>query len=110
MIDWMRVTTLRDEIGAEGFDEVVELFMAEVEETIARLRTTPDLSRLEGDLHFLKGSALDLGFSAFSTLCQNGETASAKGAANTVDVAAIINCFDISKQSFVDKLQTALAN
>jgi hypothetical protein len=30
MIDWDRVQELRDEIGAEAFGEVVELFLEEV--------------------------------------------------------------------------------
>ena len=29
MIDWARVSELRDEVGAEDFDEVVELFLEE---------------------------------------------------------------------------------
>ena len=34
MIDWSRVEELRDKIGAEDFDEVVELFLSEVEDRI----------------------------------------------------------------------------
>ena len=34
MIDWSRVNELRDEVGAEDFEEVVELFLEEVEEVI----------------------------------------------------------------------------
>ena len=32
MIDWNRVAALREEVGAEDFDEVVELFLQEVDE------------------------------------------------------------------------------
>ena len=32
MIDWARVSELRDEVGAEDFEEVVQLFLAEVED------------------------------------------------------------------------------
>ncbi|WP_442970022.1 hypothetical protein [Roseovarius sp. ZX-A-9] len=38
MIDWSRVAELRSEIGAEDFDEVVELFLEEVEAEISVLR------------------------------------------------------------------------
>ena len=31
MIDWTRVSELRDEIGAEDFGDVVEIFLEEVE-------------------------------------------------------------------------------
>ena len=34
MIDWPRVTELREEVGAEDFEEVVEIFLEEVEERI----------------------------------------------------------------------------
>ena len=55
MISWERVNELRNEIGAEDFQEVVELFLEEVEEVIERLRQTPDPTSYEADLHFLKG-------------------------------------------------------
>jgi HPt (histidine-containing phosphotransfer) domain-containing protein len=105
MIDWSRVEELQSEIGAEDFAEVVELFLDEVEEVIERLRSTPDISRLEEDLHFLKGSALNLGFRAFSVLCQSGESASAVGKAASVDLGPILDCFDSSKIEFTGKLE-----
>ena len=45
MIDWARVSELRDEVGAEDFDEVVELFLEEVDEAIAALRDLTDLCK-----------------------------------------------------------------
>ncbi len=104
MIHWARVNELREEVGAEDFDEVVELFLEEVEEVIDRLRRNADLSQLEQDLHFLKGSALSLGFADFSDLCQDGERKSADGNADTVDIAAIITGFAQSKSQFVARL------
>lgn len=100
MIEWKRVNELRDEVGADDFDEVVELFMEEVQEVIDRLRQTPDPGRLEGDLHFLKGSALNLGFEHFSNLCRIGEAKSATGAAEEVDLPEILNSFEMSKSAF----------
>ena len=109
MIDWSRVNELRDEVGAEDFEEVVELFLEEVEEVIARLRNAPELSQLEQDLHFLKGSALSLGFKAFSDLCQTGEKLSAEGHSELVETAGIVLCFDQSKSVFLSELQRNLA-
>ncbi|WIY26838.1 Hpt domain-containing protein [Parasedimentitalea psychrophila] len=106
MIDWPRVTELRAEVGAEDFGEVVDLFMEEVEEVIGKLSKNIDRTQLEQDLHFLKGSALSLGFQAFSSLCQDGETRSAHGQAETVDVAAIIAEYQTSKTMFIDELPT----
>lgn len=104
MIHWTRVNELRDEVGAEDFDEVIDLFLEEVEEVIERLRDDVNLAQLEQDLHFLKGSALSLGFSAFSTLCQDGEYKSANGQAASVDLKAIIQSFAQSKLQFASQL------
>jgi len=106
MIDWPRVKELREEVGAEDFGEVVDLFIEEVEEVISKLSENVDLAQLEQDLHFLKGSALSLGFQAFSTLCQDGESKSAMGKADTVNVAAIISEFHTSKTTFINELPT----
>jgi HPt (histidine-containing phosphotransfer) domain-containing protein len=103
MIDWPRVKELRDEIGPDDFSEVVELFLEEVEEVIQKLRGN-DRSKLEQDLHFLKGCALNLGFESFAKLCLQGERQSAEGAVNEVDVAAILESFEASKQSFAAEL------
>lgn len=108
MIDWPRVHELRDEVGADEFDEVVDLFLEEVGSVIDRLRLSADPAALEGDLHFLKGSAQSLGFSAFSDLCQQGETQSAAGNARQVDMAAIIESFDLSKNVFFSQLPDQL--
>lgn len=107
MIDWDRVEELREEIGAEDFGEVVDLFLDEVEEVIERLRAGPDMANLEADLHFLKGGALNLGFRAFSQLCQAGEAAAAAGKAETVDLNAILSSFAESKDVFAEKLAAA---
>lgn len=106
MIDWPRVTELREEVGAEDFSEVVDLFLEEVEEIITKLSENLDRSQLEQDLHFLKGSALSLGFQTFSSLCQDGESKSAQGNAETVDVSAIISEYQASKAVFLDELPT----
>jgi HPt (histidine-containing phosphotransfer) domain-containing protein len=107
MIDWDRVTVLRDEVGADDFDEVVELFLEEVEEVTTRLSASLTKNSMEEDLHFLKGSALSFGFREFSELCQTGETLSAKGAACQVDLQRILASYTASKQQFLTKLPTA---
>lgn len=100
MIDWQRVASLRDEIGAEDFEEVVTLFLEEVSGVTDALRAGPNLGSLEEDLHFLKGSALNLGFSAFSDLCSAGESRAAAGEADAVNVTEILDCFEASKIAF----------
>ncbi len=104
MIDWMRVNELRDEIGEDGFAEVVELFLDEVEEVVVRLGHAPDPRCFEQDLHFLKGSAWNLGFSAFGALCQDGERRSARGTPSAVDMGAILASYAASKDHFLTGL------
>jgi HPt (histidine-containing phosphotransfer) domain-containing protein len=101
MIDWARVQELRDEIGEEDFGEIAEMFMAEVEEVIARLKLAPDPATYEEDLHFLKSSALNLGFAQLSALCQNGEQRAAAGEAHAVDLAPVFSSYHASKAAFL---------
>ncbi len=105
MIDWGRVTELRDEIGSDDFGEVVEIFLEEVDEEIEVLRNQTVTDNLESQLHFLKGSALNLGFSEFSRLCQNGESAAASGKGSSVDLAEIVLSYDVSKSEFLSALE-----
>jgi len=109
MIDWARVRELRDEIGADSFGEVVELFLEEVETEMAILRESVAMIDLESHLHFLKGSALNLGFSEFSKKCQAGETAAANGAGDTVDVTDILASYDASKSAFLAEIEALSA-
>lgn len=109
MIQWARVTELRDEVGAEDFDEVVDLFLEEVEEAIQNLSPDSTANQMEQHLHFLKGSALNLGFRVFSDLCQDGERKSAKGETGTIDLTAIIDGFEQSKIMFIAQLPKMLA-
>lgn len=101
MIDWSRVRELRDEIGADEFDEVVEIFLDEVETEIATLRDKSDPEHLEAQLHFLKGSAMNLGFQEFSDLCQKGEAAAGRDEAGKVDLREILDSYGRSRAAFM---------
>lgn len=100
MIRWERVNELQEEVGAEDFKEVVELFLEEVEEVIDRLRVSPDASRFEEDFHFLKGSALNLGFEALGDLCQIGEKQP-----GLVDVRGVVATYEASKVEFLASVE-----
>ena len=106
MIDWARVAELRDEIGAEDFDEVVEIFLEEVDGVIAELGTQE--TELEGQMHFLKGSALNLGFQGFADLCQDGEFKAATDA-SAVDLEAVVASYQASRSDFLEGLQKRFA-
>lgn len=109
MIDWGRVAELREQIGPDDFDEVVELFLDEVMEVIGMLRTDPQPDKLECQLHFLKGSALNLGFADFSEKCHVGERQAANGQGDQVDVRAILDSFDASHHLFIEELSNRFA-
>jgi HPt (histidine-containing phosphotransfer) domain-containing protein len=108
MIHWPRVIQLRDEVGADEFEEVVQIFLEEVAEAITRLQHDVDRHEIEQNLHFLKGSALSLGFDQFSKLCQTGERCAAAGRGDEVDVPRIIAAFDQSKKAFTAGLAAKL--
>ena len=70
MIDWARIEELRFEIGEDGVGEVVEIFLEEVEETLTDLGSAQTDEDRAARLHFLKGSALNLGLNALAALCE----------------------------------------
>lgn len=108
MIDWDRVRELRSEIGAEGFDEVVSLFLEEADEAIARLSILGGAAALAADLHFLKGAALNLGFSRLSTLCQDGERRADAGDMS-VDLDAVRAAYADCRAAFEAGAEQAFA-
>ena len=104
MIDWDRVAALREEVGPEDFDEVVELFLQEVDEEIEALSAATPSDGLAEKLHFLKGSAMSLGFREFSSLCQNGETALSRDPSASVNVTDLHSSYQTSRAAFLSDL------
>ena len=109
MIDWKQAQVLCDEVGASEFEEVVELFLEEVYSTVNKLRSGRDNSTLEHDMHFLKGSALSLGFAEFSKLCQSAEHMSSAGQAEAVEITPILDCYDASRAIFLSEMNHKLS-
>ncbi|MFZ5963630.1 Hpt domain-containing protein [Thalassococcus sp. BH17M4-6] len=109
MIDWTRVTELRDEIGAEDFQEVIDLFLEEVEGTLDTLTSLTNAAALEAAYHFLKGGALNLGFQAMAELCQSGEASAGLGQMDGVDPDEVMRVYAISKAQFLDGMQERFA-
>lgn len=103
MIDWERFNELRDEIGAEDLADVVAVFLDETDEVMARIREV-SATQMESKLHFLKGSALNLGLRAFADLCQEGEKRAAAGQADPVDLDRLSVLYDTSKSAFLGAL------
>jgi len=102
MIDWAQIQQLEEDIGIEDFGEVVTLFMAEVDEAVSELDNTrpnsPD--EMAPALHFLKGSAYNLGFKTFGDYCSEGESLAQNGRASEVDLEKVISLYTESKTAF----------
>ncbi|MEN9061249.1 Hpt domain-containing protein [Ponticoccus litoralis] len=110
MIDWARVEALVDEVGAEDFGEIVDLFLTEVDTAVAGLEAAGDNPVLLAEhMHFLKGAALNLGFDALARACQKGETAAAMNAPQAVTAAELQEIYNQSRGVFERDLPGKLA-
>jgi HPt (histidine-containing phosphotransfer) domain-containing protein len=98
MIDWARINDLRDEVGRDDFGEIVALFLAEADESVALLVSDQPPDRLAKLLHALKGSALNLGFEALAALCAGAEALAAAG--GVPDISAISEIYARSRAAF----------
>lgn len=103
MIDWDRVIELRDEVGADEFEPVLELFIDEVEHLVMQL-SADDPAQLERYLHFLKGSAWNLGFTDFGARCAEIETRAASGNLAGVCLNELVESYSVSKRIFTRDL------
>ena len=104
MIDWKRVDELREEIGDADFVEVAGMFIDEADQTIRTLTGDLPADQVEGQLHFLKGSALNLGLSDLAAICQDGERRAAAGQGADVDLAQIAAVYHASRAALMGRL------
>jgi HPt (histidine-containing phosphotransfer) domain-containing protein len=106
MIDWKRVEELQREIGADGFAEVAQMFLDEADQAARALAADPAPDEVEAQLHFLKGSALNLGLSDLAAICQDGERKAAAGYGALVDLAQVTRVYQASRAHLLIGLQT----
>lgn len=104
MIDWKRVEELRDEIGADGFVEVADMFLDEAEGAVRALISGLPDHQVEEQLHFLKGSALNLGFSELAAVCQEEERKAAAGHAALIDTIQLAAIWRASRRGLLSGL------
>ena len=100
MINTNRIQELKDEVGEDDLDEVIALFCEEVEEVLEILDATPP-DKMAAQLHFLKGSALNIGLEAVSDLCRQEELFLKSDPDRATDIAAIKSTYDQSKQALL---------
>ncbi|MDW4498052.1 Hpt domain-containing protein [Sulfitobacter sp. D35] len=104
MIDWNQIETLKRDLGADVFDEIVELFLSETGTAISQLRQAPAAGDLPELLHSLKGSALNLGFEDFVELCKVGEIVARTGNLTVIEVERIADCYDATRSLFLSQI------
>ena len=88
MVNWDRINELREEVGNDDLAEVLALFCEEVEDVLEELGTVPS-DALPSRLHFLKGSALNIGLEGVSSLCQSEERRLSENPASQPEIQAI---------------------
>ena len=108
MIDWSRIEELRHEIGMDDLAEVLQMFLDEVDEKFAELRNGSSKSPLSDDMHFLKSSALNIGFSDLADICSLAET-SALADESAVDLRQVETCYAHSRSELEAHKQVAVA-
>ena len=90
MIDWDRISELQTEVGEDGLSEVVEIFFEEMDDAVAALQAASGQGPLSEALHFLKGSAQNLGMSRLSELCAVQEAEARTGARTEAGMPDIV--------------------
>ncbi len=100
MLNTNRIKELKQEVGEDDFVEVVGIFCEEVEEVLGQLPSTPASAMVE-KLHFLKGSALNIGMSDVGELCRSEEERLKAAPGATADIAAIEATYQASKSELI---------
>lgn len=100
MIDWARVKELKEDIGDDDFAEVVDIFTEEIEASLEEMAQRFPQNLAE-DLHFLKGSAANIGFDLMYKTCTECEKNTAK-----VDINTLSTLYFDSKSELLSGLQS----
>lgn len=108
MVDWSRVKDLRSEVGSDDFEEIIAMFLEETDAVIAGITKAKSTRSLESELHFLKGSALNIGLASFARLCQQGEKVASSGTL-PVDLDEIVQAYWRSRNDLLAQLSSQVA-
>jgi HPt (histidine-containing phosphotransfer) domain-containing protein len=100
MLNETRIKELKTEVGEDDFIEVVELFCEEVEDILNTLPATARVS-LPEKLHFLKGSALNIGLDVVGDLCRAEELRLGSDPDAMPDIEAIRKAYVASKNALL---------
>jgi len=109
MISWHRIDELRQEVGDPDFEEIVALFLQEADDVVDRLRAQEPGSDPQEDLHFLKGSAMNLGFETVAEICAALEQSARHAPSSELDLEPVCRAYHASKSEFLSGLKSAKA-
>ena len=80
------------------------MFLEEAEEAVQALIRGLPPDAIESQLHFLKGSALNLGLAELAALCQDGERKAAQGLGAEVDTDRVADVYAASRAELMGGL------
>ncbi len=100
MICWERVRQLRNDVGEECFREIVDAFLDEMDATTGKLAETTDAIRQRAQFHFLKGNALNLGFSELAGQCASCENATLCAAVSAGEIEEVVASYRNARSMF----------
>lgn len=109
MIDWSQVADLYTDFDEDSFSEVLQVFVQEMKAGMAQLKAaqSPDENRTA--FHFLKGAALNLGFSEVANLCSSGELRAAEGEDVTREKDQVLAAFPQTYTRFEQEWRQRMA-
>ena len=108
MINWDRIAELQAEVGEDGIEEVIEIFIDEVRETVGELKAPEHGVALGDKLHFLKGSAQNIGLEELSSICAREESALRNNPAHCIPVDQIADALGRATaelEAFADQIR-----
>ncbi|WP_286758633.1 MULTISPECIES: Hpt domain-containing protein [Sulfitobacter] len=109
VIDWEQVATLQTAVGRDDFSTIMCVFFKEVEEANAQLTMGVTTDQFRDILHFVKGSALSVGFVELSEQCAQAEGNFAGSHQITSIWKEILTSYEESKEHFLSNTETCSA-
>lgn len=74
MIDWQRIEELKEDFGPDGLEDLLPVFVEEIQTAIAELSSDCGNQDIAAKAHFIKGSAANLGLTELTKLCAEIES------------------------------------
>ena len=105
MIDWARINELKGEVGEDAVAEVVEIFFEEVDDAMAALGSAATPDSLADALHFLKGSAQNVGMTDVSDACAAQEGEVRAGNRTVADLSTIRSALNTARSDLMAGLR-----